>query len=178
MTDDAELAERVRLLRNYGSRVKYEHELHGFNSRLDGLQAAALRVKLRCLAEWNTRRGAAAARYLEALAGLDGLTLPTVADGAGHVWHLFVVRHPQRDRLQAELAERGVQTIIHYPIAIHRTDAYADSHGHVPLPVTDRFAAEVLSLPMGPHLTIAQQDEVIAAMTALLAPSAASAPRI
>jgi dTDP-3-amino-3,4,6-trideoxy-alpha-D-glucose transaminase len=178
VTGDGELAERVRLLRNYGSRVKYEHEVHGFNSRLDGLQAAALRVKLRCLPEWNARRGAVAERYLEALAGLDGLTLPTVAGGAEHVWHLFVVRHPERDRLRADLAERGVQTIIHYPIAIHRTEAYAASHGDAPLPVTERFAAEVLSLPMGPHLTVSQQDEVIAAMTAALTPSAASASRL
>ena len=174
VTDDAELAARVRLLRNYGSRVKYEHELHGFNSRLDELQAATLRIKLRRLDEWNGRRRAAAERYVEGLAGLDGLTLPSSADGAEAVWHLFVVRHAERDAFQAQLAERGVQTIIHYPIAVHRTEAYAAGHGEALLPVTEQLAAEVLSLPMGPHLTAAQQDEVIAAVTAALSSPVAS----
>ena len=178
VTDDEQLAARVRLLRNIGSRVKYEHEVQGFNSRLDALQAAVLRVKLRRLAEWNARRAAAAARYLEGLAGADGLTLPAPADGPEHAWHLFVVRHAGRDRLQRDLAERGVQTISHYPIAIHRTEAYAQSHGHVVLPVTEQLAAEVLSLPIGPHITEAQVDEVIAAVTAALTPAAASEPRI
>jgi dTDP-3-amino-3,4,6-trideoxy-alpha-D-glucose transaminase len=178
VTDDGELADRVRLLRNYGSRVKYEHELVGFNSRLDELQAATLRAKLRCLRDWNARRAAAAARYIEALAGLDGLTLPPPADGADHVWHLFVVRHAERERFQAQLAQRGVQTISHYPIAVHRTEAYARSHGDAVLPNTERLAAEVLSLPMGPHLSHAQQDEVIAAVTAALAVSPAPGPGI
>ena len=177
VTDDDELAERVRLLRNYGSRVKYEHELQGFNSRLDALQAGALRVKLRCLPEWNARRAAAADRYLAGLAGLDGLTLPAAAAGPEHVWHLFVVRHPERDRLQRDLDERGIQTIIHYPVACHRTEAYAAAHGDALLPVTEQLAREVLSLPIGPHLTQAHQDEVVAAMTAALQLSAVSGPR-
>jgi dTDP-3-amino-3,4,6-trideoxy-alpha-D-glucose transaminase len=178
VTGDGGLAARIRLLRNYGSRVKYEHELVGFNSRLDELQAATLRIKLRRLHDWNARRAAAAARYLGALAGLDGLTLPTIAPGADHVWHLFVVRHAARDWLHEALAERGVQTISHYPIAVHRTGAYASSHGDAVLPNTERLADEVLSLPIGPHITEGQQDEVAAALTAVLAPSAASAPRI
>ena len=178
MTADDKLAERVRLLRYYGSRVKYEHELQGFNSRLDELQAAVLRIKLRRLEDWNARRAAVAARYLAELEGLEDLTLTPPADGDAHAWHLFVVRHPDRDRLGHELAELGVQTISHYPIAIHRTQAYAASHGHIALPVSEQLADEVLSLPMGPHLTGAQQDEVIAAMTAVLEPSAASEPRI
>ncbi|MEJ7824218.1 MAG: DegT/DnrJ/EryC1/StrS family aminotransferase [Solirubrobacteraceae bacterium] len=178
VTSDAELAERVRLLRNYGSRVKYEHDVQGFNSRLDELQAATLRIKLRCLPEWNARRAAAAARYLDALAGVDGLMLPLAATGTEHVWHLFVVRHPDRDRLRAALAERDVQTICHYPIAVHRTEAYAASHGGAVLPATERLAAEVLSLPIGPHITAAQQDEVVAAVSAALTPAAASEPRV
>jgi dTDP-3-amino-3,4,6-trideoxy-alpha-D-glucose transaminase len=178
VTADGELAERVRLLRSYGSRVKYEHELQGYNSRLDELQAAVLRIKLRRLEDWNARRAAVAARYLAELEGLEDLTLTSPADGDAHAWHLFVVRHPDRDRLGRELGERGVQTISHYPIAIHRTQAYAASHGHISLPVSEQLADEVLSLPMGPHLTGAQQDEVIAAMTAVLEPSAASEPRI
>jgi len=178
VTDDEQLAGRVRLLRNIGSRVKYEHEVQGFNSRLDALQAAVLRVKLRRLPAWNARRAAAAARYLEGLDGIDGLTLPEPADGPEHAWHLFVVRHAERDRLHADLAELGVQTISHYPIAIHHTEAYASSHGDAVLPVTEQLAAEVLSLPIGPHLTEAQQDDVIAAVTAVATPSAASGPRI
>ena len=125
-TDDDALAERVRMLRNYGSKVKYHHEVPGLNSRLDSLQAAVLRVKLRHLDEWNERRRAVAARYLERLAGVDGLDLPEVPDWAEPVWHLFVVRHPQPRRAAAARSrEAGVDTIIHYPIPPHLTGAYA-----------------------------------------------------
>ena len=161
-TDDDTLAERVRTLRNYGSRVKYQHDLPGINSRLDSLQAAFLRVKLRRLDEFNDRRRAAAARYLDRLAGesLAGrIILPAVAQSAEPVWHLFVVRHPQRDALQARLNELGVDTIIHYPIPPHRSGAY-DAYADVPLPVADRLAAEVVSLPMGPHLALGDVDRV------------------
>ncbi len=161
-TNDADLAEQVRLLRNYGSPAKYEHSVAGFNTRLDALQAGALRVKLRALPEWNDRRRAVAARYQAELAGIDRLGLPVVAPQVEHVWHLFVVRHPERDAFQAALGERGIETIIHYPIPIHRTGAYA--HVEADLPVTERLAGEIVSLPMGPHLTEEQVDRVIDAV--------------
>ena len=168
-TDDDELAERCRVLRNYGSRRKYDHEVAGFNTRLDELQAAALRVKLTRLDEWNARRATVAGRYGQALADTE-LGLPAVATETEPVWHLFVVRHPQRDRLQAELEQRGVQTLIHYPTAAHRSGAY------VGLPVdpsaaesAERLANEVLSLPMGPHLTPEQVETVIDAVRAVAA---------
>ncbi len=163
-TDDGALAERVRLLRNYGSPAKYEHDVLGFNSRLDGLQAACLAVKLRHLADWNARRRAIAAHYLEALGDLDGLVLPRIDADAESVWHLFVVRHADRDALQGRLAERGVQTLIHYPIPPHRTGAYAAIDAE--LPVTDRLADEVLSLPLHPHLNATQLARVVAAVRA------------
>ena len=107
-TDDDALAERVRMLRNYGSKVKYHHDVPGCNSRLDSLQAALLRVKLPHLDEWNDRRRRLAARYIDALAGVEGLVLPVPAEWAEPVWHLFVVRSPNRDTLQTRLAEAGV----------------------------------------------------------------------
>jgi dTDP-4-amino-4,6-dideoxygalactose transaminase len=163
-TDDDALAERLRMLRNYGSRVKYHHDLQGTNSRLDPLQAAALRVKLRHLDEWNERRRAVAVRYLERLAGSEGLVLPQVPDWAEPVWHLFVVRTPRRDVFQERLAEAGVDTIIHYPIPPHLTGAYASDFERGELPVAERLAAEVLSLPMGPHLALEDADRVAAAV--------------
>lgn len=161
-TDDDDLAHRLALLRNYGSPAKYQHDVQGFNSRLDGLQAAALAVKLSRLEEWNARRAEAAERYLAGLANLDGLRLPQAAVAGDHVWHLFVVRHPDRGALQRRLAGRGVQTLVHYPVPPHRTGAYAGVEAD--LPVTDRLAGEVLSLPIGPHLTGDQQDAVVAAV--------------
>jgi dTDP-4-amino-4,6-dideoxygalactose transaminase len=159
-TDDDALADRVRLLRNYGSKVKYQHELPGLNSRLDSLQAACLRVKLRRLDEWNDRRRAIAARYLDRLAGTEGVVLPEVSDGAEPVWHLFVIRHPRRDALQGQLASGGVDTIIHYPIPPHRTGAYAADFADAGLPVAEQLGDEVLSLPIGPHLPLADADRV------------------
>ena len=163
-TDDPELADRIRMLRNYGSKVKYHHDLPGMNSRLDSVQAAALRVKLRHLDDWNERRRAVAARYLERLDGIDGLTLPAAPDWAEPVWHLFVVRHPRRDALQERLAEAGVDTIIHYPIPPHLTGAYAAEFEGAALPVAERLADEVLSLPMGPQLPLDDADRVAEAV--------------
>lgn len=163
-TDDDVLAERVRTLRNYGSKVKYHHELPGLNSRLDSLQAAFLRIKLRRLDEWNERRREVAALYLQRLAGVDGLVVPAVAEWTEPVWHLFVVRHPRRDALQARLSEAGVDTIIHYPIPPHRGGAYADDFAGASLPVAERLADEVLSLPMGPHISLEDAEKVAAAV--------------
>ena len=162
VTNDAMLADKVRLLRNYGSRVKYHHEAKGFNSRLDELQAALLRVKLAKLDEWNARRRHIAHEYSRLLKGSDGLVLPYVPDWAEPVWHLFVVRHPNRDALQRHLERAGVGTLIHYPVPPHLTAAYAElAHGPGAFPTTERVAKEVLSLPMGPHLTPEQRAFVV-----------------
>ncbi|HUR58268.1 MAG TPA: DegT/DnrJ/EryC1/StrS family aminotransferase [Opitutaceae bacterium] len=160
-TNDDRLADKLRHLRNYGSKVRYQHECLGLNSRLGELQAAFLRVKLTHLAEWNARRVRLAARYLEKLRGVDGLTLPFVPDWAEPVWHLFVVRTARRDALQAHLTSRGVGTQIHYPTPAHLTPAYRDAgwkRGDFPL--AERLANEVLSLPIGPHLGGEQIDYV------------------
>lgn len=163
-TDDPELASRIRALGNYGSSVRYVNEVQGVNSRLDPVQAAVLSVKLKRLAEWNERRSRIAARYAEGLAGLP-LELPQVLPGADPVWHLYVVQHAERDRFQAALAERGVQTLIHYPIPPHLQQAYAGlGLPHGSLPVAERLANRVLSLPIGPHMSEDQVEAVIAAV--------------
>jgi len=152
VTNDDDLADRVRLLRNYGSRVKYEHEIKGFNSRLDPLQAAFLRVKLTYLDEWNARRKATAQHYLEALATVPDLALPFVPDWAEPVWHLFIVRHPKRDKLQKHLTNAGIGTLIHYPVPPHLSRVYTNPGRTVDLPITENLASTVLSLPIGPQL--------------------------
>lgn len=165
-TDNDALAERVRMLRNYGSKEKYRHDLPGLNSRLDSIQAAPLRVKLRRLDEFNDRRRVVAARYLERLEG--ELVVPSVPAWSVPVWHLFVVRHRQRDDLQASLDEAGIDTLIHYPIPPHRTGAYAE-HAKDKLPIAEQLADEVLSLPIGPHLSLDDVDRVAAAVRLALA---------
>ncbi len=173
VTKDAELADRVRVLRNYGSRLKYHNEVKGFNSRLDELQAALLRAKLPVLDEWNARRRAAAARYQEALAG-SGLGLPSVPDWAEPVWHLFVVRHPQRDALQQRLQQAGIGTMIHYPMPPHLQPAYAElGYGAGAFPLSEAIHREVLSLPMGPHLEPGQQDRILQAVLCAAPPGIA-----
>jgi len=158
-TNDATLAERVRRLSNYGSQVKYAHDVKGFNSRLDELQAALLLVKLRHLDEWNERRKVIADMYLKGLADLSDLTLPYVPDWVEPVWHLFVVRTPARDRLQKYLTDCGIQTLIHYPVPPHRQGAYQEL-SHLSLPVSEMIHREELSLPMGPHLTMEMVEEI------------------
>ena len=165
-TNDPELADRIRVLRNYGSRVKYVNEVQGYNSRLDPIQAAVLRVKLAHLDAWNARRTDVAAAYLQDLEGC-GLVLPYVPAWASPAWHLFVVRHPQRDALQQRLHEAGVGTLIHYPIPPHRQAAYAAA-GFAPdaFPIASRMADAVLSLPIGPQL---QKDDVARVIEAVQA---------
>ena len=160
-TNDAALAERLRSLRNYGSRVKYVNEVKGFNSRMDELQAAVLRVKLRHLDAWNARRGHLADSYLKGLEATD-LTLPHVPDWAEPVWHLFVVRSPVRDELQRELKQRGVGTLIHYPIPPHLQKAYAEL-GFIKgdFPIAEAIHHSVLSLPIGPQLEPEAVDYVV-----------------
>jgi dTDP-4-amino-4,6-dideoxygalactose transaminase len=161
-TDDPQLAERLRVLRNYGSRHKYVNEVRGTNSRLDPLQAAILRAKLGHLADWNDRRRRIAALYLSALQDC-GLVLPAIAPECDPAWHLFVVRSKQRDALQAYLASEGIATQIHYPIPPHMQGAYSDlAMDRDQLPIARDMAEEVLSLPIGPHLSDAQVGYVCA----------------
>ena len=168
-TNDAELADRIRVLGNYGSRLKYQNDVAGHNSRLDPLQAAILRVKLTHLDEWNARRSELALRYFTGLSG-SNLVLPEVPEWADPVWHVFVVRTGARDDLQRSLADAGIGTLIHYPIPPYEQRAYADL-GMLPgrFPLASLLAGEVLSLPMGPHLHRDSVDAVIAAITASLA---------
>lgn len=168
-TDDSALAERLRALRNYGSRVKYVNDEAGWNSRLDPLQAAALRVKLRHLDVWNARRAALAAAYDEALAGLD-VVRPSVPSWAEPVWHLYVIQVERRDDVQRELAARGIGSLIHYPIPPHRQRAYAQAgFADGSLPLAERLAQRVLSLPMGPQLDRGAPLAVASALRELLA---------
>lgn len=165
-SDDAALADEVRRLRNYGSSEKYRHDEQGVNSRLDPIQAALLRVKLAHLPDWNRRRHALAVRYWNGLMGTPELRLPRIAPGSEPVWHLFVVRHPRRDELAEHLRSRGIETLIHYPEPPHLSGAYANAGIRTggELPVTEAWARECLSLPIGPHMTAEQADQVIAAV--------------
>ncbi len=165
-TNDDALADELRVLRNYGSRVKYVNDVQGWNSRLDPLQAAVLRVKLAHLDAWNDRRRAIAARYLDGLRDA-GVALPEVPEWAEPAWHLFVVRHPHRDALAAALGEAGIGTLIHYPLPPHRQQAYAElGLGADAFPIANRLADQVLSLPMGPHQPDAATAAVIDAVRA------------
>jgi dTDP-4-amino-4,6-dideoxygalactose transaminase len=158
VTRDADLAERLRQLRTYGERARYDSVRKGFNSRLDELQAAILLAKLPHLAEWNRRRREIAAAYREGLAGTD-VVLPTEATGRYHVYHLFVLRARDRAALQTSLRERGVVALVHYSIPVHAQAAYAELQSEAPfLTETERATREVLSLPVYPELT----DEDIA----------------
>lgn len=162
-TNDPEIADRIRVLRNYGSRVKYVNEVQGYNSRLDPIQAAVLRVKLPHLDAWNARRSDLAAAYIRGLSG-SALLLPYVPEWAIPVWHLFVVRHPQRGALQQYLSDAGVGTLIHYPIPPHRQTAYQNAgYTSEAFPVASRIAEEALSLPMGPHLSMHDALAVVGA---------------
>ena len=159
-TSDPELAEKVRLLGNYGSQEKYHNEVKGFNSRLDELQAAFLREKLIKLDAWNERRKSIAAEYLSRLNGFD-VVLPFIPEWADPVWHLFVVRYNQRDKLQRKLRSDGIDTLIHYPIPPHLQDAYTDMGiAKGALPVAEKIHSQVLSLPIGPHMMESQVKEI------------------
>ena len=164
--NDPQIAQDISILRNYGSEVKYHNMVKGWNSRLDELQAALLRVKLEKLDDGNAHRRKIAERYLREMEGLS-LVLPNVPDWATPVWHLFVVRHNDRDGLAARLKEYGVATLIHYPIAPHMQPAYSDLGIRAgSLPISEQIHREVLSLPIGPTMTDDQVDKVIAAVRA------------
>jgi dTDP-4-amino-4,6-dideoxygalactose transaminase len=169
VTNDDAFAARLRVLRNCGQKQKYVHVEKGGNSRLDTVQAAILRVKLKHLAGWNESRARHAQRYTERLAGLGAVKTPRVAPHRTHVFHLYVVRVPRRAEMQEFLVQRGVQTVIHYPTPIHRHAAYADL-GYPPgsFPVAERLSEEILSLPMFAELTDAQIDTVCESVRAFL----------
>lgn len=167
-TNDPAVAERLRLLRNYGSRTKYVNEVRGTNSRLDPLQATVLRVKLRYLDGWNERRKELAALYMRELRSLK-LALPAVPEWADPVWHLFVIGVDERDYIQAELQKVGVTSLIHYPIPPHLQPAYADlGIARGTLPIAEDLAGSVLSLPIGPHLSVTDTQRVCQALAKLL----------
>ena len=162
VTDDDRLARRLRMLRTHGVERRYVHEIHGYNSRLDELQATILRVKLPHLDQWNTRRRQIARRYSEGLAGVAGLQLPATAEGVAHVFHVYAVLTPQRDPLQQFLASRGIPTIIYYPHPIHLQKTCSHlGYAHGDLPAAERVSESVLPLPMYPELTDEQVDYVI-----------------
>ena len=192
-THDALLAERIRGLRNYGSRTKYQHTQIGLNSRLDELQAALLRVKLRHLDAWNQRRKQIAKYYIQELrsggemhgSGCRGtqrapqrgdqIVIPFVPEWADPVWHLFVIQHPRRNCLQRALTEAGIGTLIHYPVPPHNSGAYSigasawrrgdrPSMARYELPIAEQLAETVLSIPIGPHISVGQQNEVVVAL--------------
>lgn len=161
-TDDPALARRVRLIANHGSEVKYQHAEMGFNSRLDTLQALVLRAKLRQLVAWNRERQAAARRYGELLAEVPGVRAPGIAPGNEHVWHLYVVRVAERDAVLADLNAAGIGAGIHYPVAVHRTEAWtAAGYAGGSFPVAERAAGEILTLPLYPGITGGQLERVV-----------------
>ncbi len=161
----------VSKLRNWGSDRKYYHPEKGFNSRLDTVQAVVLLAKLQRLAEWNEMRQEAAARYAELLANVEGIQLPSAAPGNEHVWHLYVIRVPERDEVLAALNEAGVGAGIHYPIPIHLQGAYAElGKGSGSFPATEKAAQEILSLPMFQGITAEQQQAVANSLRKALEP--------
>ncbi len=165
-TDDAELAERVRLLRNYGMRNRYEIESAGVNSRLAEIQAAVLRLLLPRLEGWNRARSKLADLYMDALGGQETIAVPSAPDWAQPVWHLFAINHPDRDACARGLAERGIGTLVHYPLLPHQTPPYADRRPPGSFPVAEELAATTLSLPLYPQLEPAACERVAEAVLA------------
>lgn len=162
LTHSAEVAQNIRRLRNHGGILRYEHSVVGTNSRMDSIQAAVLSAKLAVLRDWNRERCEAAERYATLLAEVDGVVVPRVAPGNDHVWHLYVVRVQQRDLVKREMERRGIGCGLHYPLPIHRLAAFSDldvAGGR--LPVAERLAGEILSLPMFPGITGEQQVRVV-----------------
>jgi dTDP-4-amino-4,6-dideoxygalactose transaminase len=169
LTAADDVARRMRLIADHGSARKYEHEVPGFNSRMDTLQAVVLSAKLARLDGWNAARRAAAARYDALLSGCAGVVLPRTLAGNEHVWHLYVVRVPDRDRVLKELHAAGIGAGIHYPVPIHLTAAFTGlGHGQGSFPVAERTADDLLSLPLFPEITQEQQERVVSALTSAL----------
>ena len=171
LTESDDLAARMRTIGDHGSRQKYEHEVLGLNSRLDTLQAVVLSAKLRRLAEWNEARRAAARRYDVLLSSAEEVIRPRVLDGNEHVWHLYVVRVPDRDQVIKELHAAGIGAGIHYPLPIHLTSAFARlGYAEGAFPVTEQAAQEILSLPLFPEISPAQQERVVSVLMAAVWP--------
>jgi dTDP-4-amino-4,6-dideoxygalactose transaminase len=165
LTNSAEASARMRMIRDHGSPRKYEHEILGFNSRMDALQAVVLSAKLRRLDKWNEGRRTAAARYDEMLAEIPGVTLPRTLAGNEHVWHLYVVRVPNRDRVLQELQAAGAGAGIHYPVPVHLTGAYAGlGYAEGAFPVAERVSREILSLPLFAEITVGQQERIVSVL--------------
>lgn len=160
-TSDSELAAKLRLLRNYGSPVKYQHDQIGCNSRLDEMQAAFLRVKLKQLDVHNSARQAQACRYSELLEGISQIELPVSSPDTLPVWHQYVIQVERRDDLVRYLHKKGIETMIHYPCSPHKTGAYDGTHGHLMLPVTEKLVEKILSLPLGMHLSQMDVEAVV-----------------
>lgn len=170
LTNDEGLAAKIRALRNYGATRKYNHDQQGINSRIDEFQAAFLRVKLRNLDAWNDRRKLLAKIYRNALADVEGANLPHVSAWAEPVWHIFGLRCDNRDKLQRQLANRGIESLIHYPIPPHLSGAYRSRGFRVgDFPITEKWAATELSLPMGPHMSGEQACHVAMAVAESIA---------
>jgi dTDP-4-amino-4,6-dideoxygalactose transaminase len=175
-TDDEDLADRVRILRNYGSRVRYQNEVMGFNSRLDELQAALLRVKLKHLDSWNIRRSKIASSYISKIQAIprlnEHISAPRVDGQISHSWHLFVIKCRARNQLQSHLKTDGIDTIIHYPTPPHLSDAYKSqcSENFYPgtLPIAESLADTVLSLPIGPHMNDEQVQYIVDSMVSFM----------
>jgi dTDP-4-amino-4,6-dideoxygalactose transaminase len=164
VTNDAKLAHKMRLLRDWGQDGKYNHVIQGFNYRMDGIQGAILGVKMRYIEKWTEARRSHAADYFQGLAGL-GLGLPAPEGNDRHAWHVYAVRSKERDRLAALLNQRGIGTGIHYPVPVHLQKAYADvGPGRGALPVSEALGTEFLSLPMFPEMTMVQIEEVVDAV--------------
>jgi dTDP-4-amino-4,6-dideoxygalactose transaminase len=163
-TDNPDYAKRIRMLRDWGAEQKYHHVLKGYNFRMEGIQGAVLRVKMRHIEAWTEARRAAARYYDQAFAG-SGIETPRQSNDTRHVYHVYAVRSPERARWQQELTAKGVQTGIHYPIPVHLQPAYADARWQRgDFPHSEKASNEVLSLPMYPELNRVQQDEVVAAV--------------
>ena len=167
VTNRAELKKAMDTLRDHGQAKKYHHSMIGWNGRMDGIQAAALSIKLRRLADGNERRRQHAAHYTELLSGLDEIILPTTAPGRTHVFHIYAIRAPKRDELMKSLAEQGIGSGIHYPVPVHLQEAYRSlGLGRGAFPVAERCADEFVSLPMFPELTPEQVEYVAGAVRA------------
>lgn len=168
-TNSGQIAEWIEALRNHGSTTRYEHPMVGFNCRLDTLQAVVLNAKLARLDQWNSARRIAAGRYDQMLADVPGVIRPSSRDANEHVWHLYVVRVPERDRVLAALNASGIPAAIHYPTPLHLTGAFAHlGYGPGDFPVAENAAGEILSLPMHPHLSETQQERVVEALAEAL----------
>ena len=161
-TNNAAIAQKVRMLRDHGQIKKYYHEVEGYNGRLDAIQAGILRIKLKHLKEWNEKRRQHAYRYNELLGQTDGIIVPYEPKWAKAVYHLYVIRTPNREHLLKHLSEHGIATGLHYPIPLHLQKAYVrGGYQQGDFPVSERIASEILSLPMYPELTDAQQNQIV-----------------